>query len=65
MDIVKSSFKRVAGIGREEAKRRLEICKPCPSNVKDNVLGGRMCDECWCNLDTLAYSDKGCSLNKW
>lgn len=65
LDITKSVFKRVAGIGREEARRRLAICEPCESKVPDKVLGGFLCDECWCNLDTLAYSDKGCDLNKW
>lgn len=65
LDIVKSKFKRVAGIGQAEAKRRLAICEPCDSRVKDHVFGGYMCDECFCNLADLTYSKKGCSLKKW
>lgn len=66
MDIAKSVAKRVFKIGSDKASERRLICNNCPSNVEDKALGGRMCNECWCNLSTLVYStEKGCELDKW
>lgn len=64
-DILKSVAKRVFKIGDKEANRRMDICRDCDSNVKDKVLGGYMCDECWCPIKNLVYSEKRCELNKW
>ena len=65
IDIGRSLIKRALGIDEKEALRRLDICRRCPSNVKDKVLGGRMCNECYCPIENLAYSKKGCELDKW
>jgi hypothetical protein len=65
VDIGRSIVKRALGISEKEALRRLDICRECPSNVEDKMLGGRMCSECFCNLKNLAYSKKGCELKKW
>lgn len=65
IDIGRSIAKRILKIDEKEANRRMDICRECPNNVKDKVLGGRMCQECFCNLYNLVYSKKGCELGKW
>lgn len=65
-DIVKSTVKRIFSIDKETADRRMAICDTCPSKVPDEVFGGTMCKECFCNHKTLIYStEKGCELDKW
>ena len=65
IDIAKSVVKRVFKVGKKEADRKLKICSTCPSKVPDELFGGSMCNECFCNLASLPYSGKGCELNKW
>lgn len=64
-DIIKSVVKRAFKIGDKEANKRMDICRDCDSNVKDEVFGGYMCQECYCPIKNLIHSDKGCDLNKW
>lgn len=64
-DIVKSTIKRLKGADKNEAARKLSICKKCPSRVPDKIFGGFMCEECFCPLKNLVHSEKGCDLNKW
>ena len=63
-NIIVGNWRSLIGYTSDETKRRRQICKSCPSNVK--VMGTRVCEHCGCIIDSkTAVESEKCLMNKW
>ena len=75
--VVQGFINKTLNKNEDLTKRRSEICKVCPSNVKEpneffrvedkiESISSRMCNECGCALYLkLRVENEKCPLGKW
>ena len=63
-NIIVGNWRNLTGYTSDETKRRRQICKSCPSNVK--IMGTRVCEHCGCIIySKTAVESEKCLMNKW